>query len=318
MKLLADDLAEIRDAAEVSLRTINYDMKYLRNLGAEITQEKRKVKQLSGKTGVEYIYKYANSKWTFRKQNFDPESLASIRVAMAVLRQIPGMQLHHKLKDIYKSMVQYAEGDAEDRPYILFDNNDDVSGLKHVPDILHAIVNNSVVVFEYRPFGQDLSSKVIMSPYLLKEFESRWYLVGYHHVKKQIRHYGLDRIVNQRVDTNSKIPFLSADHFDPKEHFKYVIGVSITADSVPRSVRVKINKSRAIHVDHAPLHHSQTFISEDDSTKTYDLQLVQNYELENLLLSYGKDIEVVEPADLRSKMKDILTEALHKYSNVCK
>ena len=313
MKLLADDLAEIRDVAEISLRTINYDLNYLESQGAVIEKFTKKITTYSGQNKTVFYYRYSNPSWSFQKKITPPHILSSVKAAVAILRQIPGIRLHQDLKEIYQSLVQYADSPLDDRPYILFDHKEGISGLKHISDILKAIINRKVIQFPYRRFGQEITSKVTLSPYLLKEFESRWYLIGFNHDKKQLRHYGLDRIMSLNISEVNNSQYITTTDFNPAEHFRNIIGVSIYGDAKPLSILIKINKSRAIHVDNAPLHHSQNFIAEDELTKSYRLTLAHNHELENLLLSYGKDLEVVEPVELRDKIKDILQETLRKY-----
>ncbi len=313
LKLLADDLADVRDAAEISLRTLNYDLKYLEKLGAEITKDPRKAKNKAGRTITEYYYSYTNPKWSYKKHQIDPDSLASVKVAVAILKQIPGIQLHEDLKEIYESLVHHADTIADERPYILFDQRQGISGLQHIPKLLQAVIDRGVVVFDYRSFTSEQAVTETVSPYLLKEYKSRWYLIGHSDAKNELQHYGLDRIVSRKVTVDNTRQFVPAPDFNPVEYFKHVIGVSVIKGAQPQKVAIKVNKPRAYHLDNAPLHHSQTLVNENETSKTYQLHLVPNFELETIFLSYGADLEVLEPIDLKNKVASLIKDAGKKY-----
>ncbi len=314
VKMLAADLADVREAHDFSLRTLNYDIKYLVKKGAELDKIKRKTVNSKGKTITEYGYRYVNPKWTYKKNEVDSDTLTSIKVAASILSQIPGIQIHQDLKEIYDNLANYADTRPDQRAYIVFDYKEGVSGVKHIPKILQAIYECGVISFKYQPFGAEKPFVDYVSPYLLKEHESRWYLIGYSSTRNDIRHYGLDRIVSKDVTVDLNRSFMEAAEFDPASYFQHVIGITMSKDAKPVDIIFKVDKPRALHVDHSPLHSSQAWISQDEKSKTYLIKLIHNYELENLLLSLGKDIEVIQPESLRSRMCFLLKEAIAKYS----
>jgi predicted DNA-binding transcriptional regulator YafY len=62
------------------------------------------------------------------------------------------------------------------------------------------------------------------------------------------------------------------------------------------------------HFSALPLHYSQKI--EDE---VVSLRVIINTELENKLLSYGEQIEVLGPAGLRGRMKERLKMAVGQY-----
>ncbi len=313
MKILADELSDIRDAGDFSLRTLNFDLKYLTNCGAEIQKEKRKAKNKAGRLITEYYYRYANEKFSFQKQDLDPETLASINVAAAILKHIPGIDLHNDLKDVYQKLISYSDEAPEDRPYIMFDLRDGSVGLEHLPLILDAIRLKGVVSFDYQTFTSETLQNINVHPYLLKEYKSRWYLIGMNHEDKQIQHYGLDRIKSKKIKWENKITFEIDDTFNPVEYFKYIIGVRIVKGAMPERVILRYFGTRAKYVETTPLHSSQHLEAETLNSKTYSYQLIPNYELKSWILGYGAEIEVLEPKSLRDNINDLLLKGSNRY-----
>jgi len=55
-----------------------------------------------------------------------------------------------------------------------------------------------------------------------------------------------------------------------------------------------------------PIHISQDFLEEfEDKSQTFKLKLILNYELKSTFLSYGNDLEVLEPKELRAELKNV-------------
>jgi predicted DNA-binding transcriptional regulator YafY len=65
--------------------------------------------------------------------------------------------------------------------------------------------------------------------------------------------------------------------------------------------------------EHRPLHHSQKCMEETEDYSIFELQLRWNYEWQNLILNYGKNIEILEPSAFRQQIQQILQESLNRY-----
>jgi predicted DNA-binding transcriptional regulator YafY len=209
--------------------------------------------------------------------------------------------------------MHLVDDELDERPYILFDKKEGVAGLNHIPKILLAIHDKGVISFEYQPFNTEKPTNEVVHPYLLKEYKGRWYLIGLNDEKKEIQHYGLDRIKSRLVSNENKRKFEMLPDFDPVKYFSNVIGVSVRRGAEPEKIILKLAKSRAVHLDNAPLHTSQIPLSEDEETKTYSFCLIPNYELTNWILSYGAEIEVLEPLSLRKQISEMIIIAKNIY-----
>lgn len=92
------------------------------------------------------------------------------------------------------------------------------------------------------------------------------------------------------------------------------MGVSVpNADSQPLPVRLRFRASRGQYVRTKPLHPSQQVGAETSAGLEVGLHLIPTQELETLLLSFGDDVEVLAPANLRERLAARLQRAAAQY-----
>jgi predicted DNA-binding transcriptional regulator YafY len=156
------------------------------------------------------------------------------------------------------------------------------------------------------------STEYIAEPYLLKEFEGRWYLFAFIAEKQAFRTFGLDRI-NDLAITDKQFQ-RTEQRATTADRFNDVYGLVYMPDQQNpplEIVRFRCNSDFMIRqLEALPLHYSQTI-----DNKTVSLRVIINPELENKLLSYGEYIEVLSPNSLKDKIKQRLTAALNQYEN---
>jgi predicted DNA-binding transcriptional regulator YafY len=185
-------------------------------------------------------------------------------------------------------------------------------GVDKIGILLQSIRNRLIIRLNHLNYNTGESSGYTAEPYLLKEFEGRWYLFAFIAEKQAFRTFGLDRISDLTVtDTQfqrTEQRTLTAGRFND------IYGLVYMPDQqIPplETVCFRCNSGSMIHhLEALPLHHSQII-----DNKTVSLQVIINPELENKLLSYGEYIEVLSPVSLKNKIKQRLTASLNQYEN---
>jgi predicted DNA-binding transcriptional regulator YafY len=90
-----------------------------------------------------------------------------------------------------------------------------------------------------------------------------------------------------------------------EEYFADIIGVTNFENESPVEIKLRFLNGRGNYVETKPLHPSQKPVSWIDSqTADVSLFVKVNNELEAMLLSYGKDLEVIEPKELKKRLKE--------------
>jgi predicted DNA-binding transcriptional regulator YafY len=242
--------------------------------------------------------------------------MQNIKVAAEILKQIPGLQLHKDLVDVYEKLDSYSEPYIDKRTYIQFDTRPGYIGNKHLVEIIEACKTGSVISFDYKPFKSDEPKSVIVHPYLLKEYNNRWFLIGMTETsieekKYEISQFGLERIHGKIKNTGAE--YYYHNNFNPDEYLANIIGVFIKAGEEVENIELRFKIDRARYVETNPLHQSQILVNETKTHKTFFYQLIPNPELEALILSYGGDAEVLKPESLRNKIADKLKTARDLY-----
>ena len=111
--------------------------------------------------------------------------------------------------------------------------------------------------------------------------------------------------------------FIPNTEVDFKKHFQDVVGVTIPDDSIKvEKVLLRFDKERFPYVVSKPIHHSQTTI--DEEKHLLQIMVRPNKELESLLLSFGPQVEILQPEWLREQFAKKIREYYKIYSIVQK
>ena len=181
------------------------------------------------------------------------------------------------------------------------------AGEQYLDIIIRAIRTNHRLRIGYRKFGAEGYEKVVC-PYALKLFRQRWYLLALND-ENQMRIYALDRMT--MVEPTDE-PFEMPADFSAQSYFSEYFGV-LTTDTPMAHVVVRAHKWMPNYLRTLPLHHSQRELEStpDYTDFSYDIRPTSDFLGE--LLRHGEGIEVLEPWDLRQRMKDLVVEMLKRY-----
>lgn len=181
------------------------------------------------------------------------------------------------------------------------------SARTHLPRILDGMKQNHRIKFAYRAFDRVNTITITLDPYFVRIFRQRWYVIGYDHVKNDMRTYALDRVSDVQILTDSfNEPELSASDF-----FKNSFGI-FQDKGEPQTIKLKVTSDQAKYFRALPLHDSQ--IEEiHDRYSIFTYRMLVTFDLVQEILSHGSRIEVLEPKSLRVKVADELAKALANY-----
>ena len=158
----------------------------------------------------------------------------------------------------------------------------------------------------YQRFGAE-SVERIVSPYALKLFHRRWYLLAY--TGRHIATFSLDRM--HSVELSNETFEMPAD-FSPQTYFSEYFGV--TTDDTPMShVVIRASKWAPDYLRTLPLHHTQREISHNTECAVFSLDIRPTPDFIGELISYGDSLKVLEPESLRLKICKIMTDSLNRY-----
>lgn len=183
-------------------------------------------------------------------------------------------------------------------------------GTEYFKRIIFAIKNRKKIVFIYEKYWEETKNRRNVSPYGLKEINSRWYLLALNEQNK-LRTYALDRISSLLV-TDTYFEYSS--FINIKELYKFNIGVSLDTHLYPHKVIFTTTTIQAKYFNTLPLHHSQIIESKTANEVQFSIDVKLGDALVYKLLSYGNRITILQPPELIDKLKSIINEMNQKYN----
>lgn len=173
------------------------------------------------------------------------------------------------------------------------------SGQRHLTPIIEAMRDGVKIRIMYQSFHSAEPSTFILAPYCVRVFRQRWYVLGTSEKGKELRLYGLDRILNTERTTT---PFVLPPNFDAEAFFANGYGVTVD-ERKPEIVRISVDAYQANYLRSLPIHPSQEETERNNDYSVFQFFIVPTYEFIKELLSYGGTLEVLSPKWLRKEMK---------------
>lgn len=291
----AEELKEVTDTiTTLSERTIKGDLQNMRN-----------DKALGYFAPIEYdrgekTYYYSRRDYSITEAPLNRSDSQELKNAIGLLRQFTGFRHLQGIDNIIQKLELLAyESRSKTKRFVHLAQPVSIPGQKWLDEIYDAIKTEKTLLMTYKPFDRDAFTGVI-SPYLLKEYDNRWYLYANFHNKGQLRTYGLERITSLKKSLQDYKP---TEDFEPDRYFKDIIGVTLADGQKPKKITFEVYGYTVKYILTKPLHASQKLLSEEKNKSTFTLELIPNYELESLFLSFGESIKVIKPKSLANKLK---------------
>lgn len=258
------------------------------------------------------FYRYDDEEYSITNIPLTETDINVLTETVAMLKQFKDFSLFSDVSDILQRLEDkiYAEK-SHTRPVIYLDKNENLKGLHFLDVLYQAIVKKIVVIITYKSFKSTVENQFVFTPFVLKEFNNRWFLVGRKQNNRAISNLALDRIIS--VDFDFGLPF-NDENFDAEKFYKDVIGVTVNEGLRAEKIQLWIDAGNAPYVITKPLHHSQKTEQEhEDGSITVSVCLKINYEFERLILGFGEGIKIIAPEKLQKRIKYKLMQALKNY-----
>ncbi|MFK7002014.1 helix-turn-helix transcriptional regulator [Flavobacterium oreochromis] len=234
---------------------------------------------------------------------------------VSMLKQFKDFSLFNDVSDILQRLEDkiYAEK-THTQPIIHLDKNENLKGLHFLDEIYQAIVKKVVLKICYKSFKSRNENNFLFHPFILKEYNNRWFVIGKKKESQPITNLALDRIIS--IDYDFQTPYLD-EEFNADAYYKYTVGVTVNNGLQPQKIELKVNAEHAPYVMTKPLHQSQSLIQRNqDGSAIIHLFLIENFEFERIILGFGNGIEILKPEHLRKRMQYLLEKALKNYQSI--
>lgn len=250
--------------------------------------------------GHRVYFKYDDKSFSINNQPLNETEEIQLKEALLTLSRFKGMPQFEWVDEIYARLDSGLGLSHYSEKIIEFDQNNYLKGLEFISPIYNSILYKKAIQIEYKSFKKDISQSIIFHPYFLKQYNNRWYVFGKNDASQFIMNLALDRITSIEESKNKYLPNKTID-FD--EYFEDIIGVTLSNEGKVEKVVIKASNELLPYIKTKPIHGSQKLKEQGLSHTLITLDIIPNYELESLILSFAEGVEVLHPKSLRDKIK---------------
>lgn len=265
--------------------------------------------------------RYANPSFSIFKKDMSNEERALLREVLSTLGQFEGLDNFEWL-DRFK-----ADLDVEERRQIIsFSNNPYLQNKNLLGTLFDDISNEVVIKLTYHAFKDKDARTTVIHPYLLKQYNDRWFLFGADDSDKKILNFALDRI--EDIEPMPEKKYVKCPD-DFNERFEDIVGVTLYENRPVEHILFWVSDESKAYVMTKPIHASQTQYKGEreqrlrDSYPTlsggsfFSADCIRNYELIRMLCSFGKELIVLQSdSNIEDEIYKHVSEMKEKYDEM--
>ena len=297
-----DALRELygEEHAGIKTRTLRSDINYIRTRAAEAGVEVQ-----VNDDGNGYYYRYSEPDFSIFKRGLGEDDLAQLKETILMLQRFKGTPNFDWMSELVVKLEDKLDLRGFSKSVVGYDEIKSYTGLDWFQDIFDAIINKSVLHVQYKTF-KDVVYEWTIHPYYIKEYNNRWFLFGLNEEQHTIYNVPLDRIENlEQVNKE----YITTD-IDFETYLDDVVGVSVFPGK-KETIQLQFSAHRFPYVLTKALHQSQRIVDFDN--RIIEISVIPNNELEALILSFGRDVEVLAPDTYRTQIQTVIRESYEKY-----
>lgn len=193
--------------------------------------------------------------------------------------------------------------------YIDFEYEGIASGVEFLQDVLQAIRTHHIIQFNHKSYQTGKTQSYTVKPYLIKEYQGRWYVIGEVKDRSEFRTFGMDRIDTLEILTDT---FTPKKNTNLKERFHDVVGLTYSVGKLQKII-LAVKNSQIPYLNSVPLHSSQRIIEEKENETFIELLLKPNYEFLQRIFMQMDTVRVIEPISLEKEIKARLERMKEMY-----
>ena len=273
----------------VSTRTLRSDLKVFRDKNGFNAP-------LPAKTRV---LKYTDTRFSIAQRPLLEYEQYLIDAAQQLLERFENDPKYDKLAEALIKFQDEEDHEENDSAQILFyDHNEEYKGIKYLKPLYLAIKKKQVLQITFKGFNDESSSTFEFHPHILKQYNRRWFVYGFNKTKG-IKEWSVpldDRLVSFKVE--DEFDYILSDT-DWETFFRTMVGVVRAKGARVEKVVIRFHNGRENYFKTKPFQPDYEEFFEVEKQNQVWFETIINKELTQQLLSYGGDVEVLEPEALR-------------------
>lgn len=319
---LEQELPQYGQEGGVTKRCVEKDIEYLEyKFPILIEFERYNVEAYSAKSDKAYMkrcIRYADPTFSIFKGKLTEEEKGLLITAISTIGSFDGLDGFGWLDDLRKRLDFVVQ-----RPLIQMSKNL-IENKTLMAEAFSAIQARSTIQLGYKLFNSSEKKDIIISPYLLKEYNRRWYLIGGAYDTDKILTFALDRVIGITI-------LLGYEYHDAPdnlyERYEDIIGITYYDEKPIEKIIFWVSDKTFPYIDTKPIHGSQRKIKgerdtilrgkyklSEDGGALYSIECKENYELIRELCSFGGDLKVLTPDNIVHSIKERIKLMCDRYN----
>ena len=293
LEYINDKISELFPGETISVKTLRNDLKLFRDpvngFGAPLPEKLR-------------IYQYSEPNFTIATKPLLPFENYLIEASEQLLERFEN---HPKYDKLAEALIKFKDEENDDNNHqvLFYDQNEEYKGIKYLKPLYLAIQKKQVLEIKYKGF-QDTSEKIYeFHPHILKQYNRRWFVFGLNNTNKN-NEWSIpldERLIDFKILENAN--YLESNN-DWVTFFRTMVGIVRPQNSEIKKIVLRFHNGREKYFKTKPFNPDFDEFFDDDKQDQVWMETIINKELIQQILSYGKDIEVLEPKELKLALKE--------------
>jgi predicted DNA-binding transcriptional regulator YafY len=302
LSFVNEKIAELYPGEGISTRTLREDIKVFRNkdkgFGAPLPENIR-------------ILRYTNPDFSIAQKPLLDYEQYLIDASQQLLERFEN---HPKYNRLAEALIKFQDDEDEesDTSKILFyDHNEEYKGIKHLKPLYLAIKKKQVLQITFKGFQDDIAITFEFHPHILKQYNNRWFVFGLNNTIG-IKEWSIpldERLIKFEVIEDAAH---IETKFDWETFFRTMVGVVRPKDAEIVKVVLRFYNGRENYFKTKPFQPDFEEFFEEGKRDQVWFESILNKELVQQILSYGEDVEVLEPIILFKAIKQH-TDSMKEY-----
>jgi predicted DNA-binding transcriptional regulator YafY len=279
----------------IAVRTLREDLKIFRDkqkgFGAPLPDKTR-------------VLKYTNPNFSIAQRPLLEYEQYLIDAARQLLERFENDPKYDKLAEaLIKFQDEEDQQESDSSKTLFYDHNEEYKGIKFLKPLYLAIKKRQVLQIDFKGFKDESSSVFEFHPQILKQYNRRWFVFGLNKTRN-IKEWSIpldERLID--FETLEDVKYLESST-DWETFFRTMVGVVRPSKAQVEKVVIRFHNGRENYFKTKPFQPDYEEFFEDDKQNQVWFETIINKELEQQLLSYGQDVEVIEPENLREMMRE--------------
>ncbi|MEN8136419.1 MAG: WYL domain-containing protein [Thermodesulfobacteriota bacterium] len=295
----------IAAAYEVSYKSIMRDIDYLKNqCDAPIRYDPKR-----------YGFYFTEENYQLPAINISESDLFAIYIARQAMAQHKNTPIYRKLVSVFSKIeeslperISISPAWIDNRISVFSGSQTDIDPLIW-DTVAEALQHFRRLQISYRKTGSKNASEREVDPYHAVSFQGEWYLIGFCHLRQEIRVFAVSRIVQaSKQNIGFTIPAEFTFESFTDSHF------GIFTSEQHYEVKINFSAQHAPYVLERQWHRNQTIKKHQDGGLTLSFTTNHLFEVKRWILSWGSGVEALAPAELRADIHQELQKALQAYA----